>query len=156
MARRTYDYYTKVAYCTTLTVSAPTTIQLNAGTDLSTFITKDGLRPGGSQNKVDQGDISTLFSAETIGTWKSDFELMCYRDFASDDAWDALDTIGEVGFIVVRRGVAHSTAWASSQDVEVYPVQVGTRIMGNSAADENQKFSVKFGVTAEPGYVAVA
>ena len=99
---------------------------------------------------------STLFSAETIGTWKSDFELMLYRDFASDDAWDAFDTVGEVGYIVVRRGIAFSTAWASSQDVEVYAVQVGARIMGNSAADENQKFSVKFGVTSEPGYVAVA
>lgn len=155
MARRVYDRFTRVAWCTTLTAAAPTTTQLNAGVNLTTFIPKDGVRPGGSQNTVDQGDITTQFEAKTIGTYSEDFEIDFYRDDTTDTAWDTV-VINTVGFLVIRRLIDYTTAWTSGQDVEVRPAQMGQKIMKNSTANENQKFTAKFAITGEPLYVTVA
>lgn len=150
MARRVFDKYTKVSWVTTLSsLTSPTAVQLTAGEDITTFIPKDGVRPSGTQNLVDQGDITTQFEAKTIGTYSEDFELMGYRDDTADDFWD-LCVVNTVGYLVIRRMVLYSVAYTAAQTVEVRPAQMGQPQMANSAANENQKFSIKFAITAAP------
>jgi len=148
MARRVYDQYTRVAWCTTIAnPAAPTVAELNAGTNLTTFVPKDGVRPGGTQNTVDGGDITTQFEGKTIGTYGEDFELSFYRDDATDTAWN-LAAVNTTGFLVIRRLTPYGTAWTAGQKVEVRTAQMGQPTMGNSVANENQKFTLKFGIAA--------
>ncbi len=157
MAKRVYDKYTKVTWVTTLSsITSPTAVQLNAGTDLTAWIPKDGVRPSTSQNTVDQGDISTQFEAKSIGTFSEDFELMFFRGtpLVDDDAWELIE-INTVGWLVLRRMISASGVYAAAQLVEVRPAQMGQKQMANSAANENQKFSVKFAITDEPTLDAV-
>jgi hypothetical protein len=150
MARRVYDQFTRVAWVTTIAnTSAPTVAELNAGTNLTPFVPKDGVRPGGSQNTVDQGDVTTQFEAKTVGTFGEDFELDLYRDDSADTAWN-LAAVNTVGFLVIRRLTPYATAWTASQKCEVRPAQMGQKFMKNSAANENQKFTLKLAITGEP------
>lgn len=156
MSRFASDGKIKAVWCTTIAdISAPTTTELGAGTDITTFIAKNGLKLGGSQAMVDNGDISTSFEAEVIGTWKQDIELELFRDSvtADDDAW-TLAVWGTNGFLVVRRGLAYSTAWAAAQKCEVYPAQMGQPLMKDTAANENAKFTLKLAVTSTPNVKA--
>lgn len=148
MARRVYDQYTRVVWCTSIAnTAAPTVAELNAGTNLTTFVPKDGVRPGGAQNTVDGGDITTQFEGKSIGTYSEDFELMLYRDDTADTAW-TLAVVNTAGFLVVRRLVPYATAWTAGQKVEVRTAQMGQKLMQNSAANENQKFALKFAVAS--------
>ena len=137
MARRVFDKYTKVTWVTTLTsTTSPTATQLNAGVDLTSYIPKDGVRPSTSQNTVDQGDITTQFESKSIGTFAEDFELMFYRGEpgVDDDAWELVE-INTVGFLVIRRMVDSTGAYAADDVVEVRPAQMGQKQMANSAAN---------------------
>lgn len=150
MTRRVYDKFTKVTFVAAIAdITAPTAAECNGGTELTSWIPKDGVRPSGSQNTVDQGDISTQFEAKTIGTYGEDFELMFFRGTpgTDDDAWD-LAVVNTTGFLVIRRMEDASTAFAAADAVEVREIQMGQKQMANSAANENQKFSLKYAIAA--------
>lgn len=152
MSRYVYEKYTRVVFATTLaSKSAPTVANLNAGTDITSFLTKDGLSTPQNQNMVDSSTLAETFDSQLPGSWGGAIELTCFRDNGSgdDDAWD-LFVYGTNGFLVVRRGILISTAFAASQKVEVYPVQHHQPIMQPSAANEEQRFKVTLAVTGEP------
>jgi hypothetical protein len=54
------------------------------------------------------------------------------------------------GFLVVRRSLASTAAWASTQPVEVYPVTVGEAELTPPVANEVQKFISAMMVTSDP------
>ena len=157
MARRVFDRFTKVVWVPDIVdMASPTEAECALGTDLTTYIPKDGVRPSTSQNTVDQGDISTQFEPKTIGTYSEDFELTMYRGTPGDDddAWDLI-AINTAGFLVIRRMVDSSADLLADDVVEVRAVQMGWPQMANSTANENQKFSVKFAVTEAPALESV-
>lgn len=159
MSRYVYEGYTRVAWVPGTSgiadVDAPSTVELNGGTDLSQLLTKDGLQTPTNQNNVDSSTLAETFDAEIAGSWGGGgLTLTCFRDNASDTAWD-LFAHGVNGFVVIRRGVAYDTAWANGQDCEVWPFQSHEPVMNQSARNEEQRFTVQGAVTSEPSQHSV-
>ena len=139
-----FDAFTRVAWVPTIAdLSAPTAAELTAGTDLTCFLTKDGLDTGVSESAIDSGTLCSDIDGEEPGTSKYQPTLKLYRAVgADDDAWD-LVVHGTAGHLVVRRGVAYATAWAAAQKVEIYKGKFGNPMPAASAANANQTFSAK-------------
>ena len=137
-----FEEYTRVSLVTTVSnLSGPSTAELNGGTDITCFLTKDGLNPGGSTNGVDSGSLCNRVDSQVAGSVSYSFTLRGFRFSDSDDFWDACSW-GHNTHVVVRRGPAYDAAWANGQDVEVYKVQMGEKIPAASAANTMQTFEV--------------
>jgi len=154
--RHTYEEYTRVHWCPTIVdPSAPTLAELTAGVDVSTCISKDGLKMGATNNKVKNDDITTAFMSEIPGSWGNALTLTCFRDDDDDLAWDTFGTRNTAGFLVIRRMKAYATAFASGDKVEVYPGATGQPALGDSAENERVKFTVDILISAPPELAAL-
>lgn len=154
MAPYVYEGKTRIQWVETIaSKTAPTVAELAAGTDVTSYVTKDGLTTPANQNMVDNATIAETFDAQVVGSWGGALELMMRRDASSDTAWNTWD-YGDNGYIVIRRGLAASTSFSAGQKVEVYPAQAHQPVMEPSAANEQQRFKVAFAVTAEPAMKA--
>lgn len=147
MARYPFEEHTTVIWVPgddgVANIEAPTLAEIAAGSDVTCFITRDGLNPGGTNNKVDGAGLCTRIDGQTVGTVGYDFTLRMFRDNASggDDAWD-LANWGDLGFLVVRRGVMYGDVFAAGQAVEVYEAQMGEPIPASSAQNTSQAFEL--------------
>jgi hypothetical protein len=132
-------------------IAAPTTTELNAGTDLSGLMTPDGLvgfEP--DTGDVDNSKINSTFSTTSAG--RASFSgtlLRLIKQTGTDTVYNTLVEYYATN-IVVRRDITSSTAWASAQAVEVYPVQCG--FVRNLAPEANavHKYEVITKVTTQP------
>jgi hypothetical protein len=155
MARYAFDAFTRVTWATAIAnIAAPTTAELNAGTDLSGFLAKDGLQTPDQQNMVDVAALNSNFDAQAVGTFGGPVQLKMFRDNDGTDAAWNLFVYGTAGFVVVRRGIASATAWAVAQKVEVYPAQMHQPTVIPSASNEAVKFMVTLPVTSTPNLKA--
>ncbi len=151
MARRAHEEYIRIWWVTTISSkTAPTTTEINAGTDVTTFVPKDGLKIGGSNDKVKNDDISSSHKSEIPGAYGESIALTCFRDDAADSAWTLFKTRNTAGYLVVRRMVPFATAATAAQKVEVYPATTLQPVPMDTAENERQKFTVEFAVTAPP------
>lgn len=154
MARYANDGMIRVYVVTTISnIAAPTTTELNAGTDISNFITKDGLTVPADQNMVDNSSLAETFDAQVVGSFGGAITITGIRDAASDTFWD-LVVYGTNTHLAVRRGVATATAWASAQDLEVYPIQWHEPVPNQTASNEQGRFTATAAVTSQPNYKA--
>lgn len=138
-------------------MDAPTVAEINAGTDLTCYITKDGLNPGGNQNKVESAGLCTAIDGQVGGSVSFDFSLKLFRDNApgGDDAWD-LAVRGSQGYIVVRQGPTYETAFAVGQKVEVYKAEMLEPITTPSAANTVVSFMLGFAIADKQAKATVA
>jgi hypothetical protein len=149
MARTQHEGNTKVYFVPTLaSKTAPSLASITAGTNLTAFITKDGVDVPNNQSMIDSATIDETFDAQEPGSWGGGpLTLTMFRDSiaASDTAW-TLCVYNTRGFIVIsRRGVP-----IVGSKVEVYPVAMHEPVMLATAANEMQKFREVFAVTAAP------
>lgn len=141
------DGMTKVSWVTTISnIAAPTTSELNAGVALETFITPDGLNITTSTDGVDNTSIASTQSTQVAGRRNDDLEVTFKQQGQSAAPWTTFASRPS-GYLVVRRGVATSTAYASGQKLQVWTAQAGDRQMISPAPNEVEKFSVKFFVS---------
>lgn len=152
-----FEERTRVSLVNTISdISAPTAAELDAGTDITCWLTKDGLNPGGSTNAVDSGSLCNRIDSQVAGSVSYSATLRFFRFYDEDDAWD-LCSYGANTHLVVRRGFPHDTAWTAGQPVEVYRVQMGEKVMAASAANTLQTFEVSLFVeTADLDAVVAA
>ncbi|MFE3452380.1 hypothetical protein ACFXJ8_26000 [Nonomuraea sp. NPDC059194] len=141
-------------FCLTIAnVSAPTAAELNAGVALQEYITKDGLGISPEQAAVDNTSLASRDETEDAGTVKYSIELTCKRKevSAEDVAWNTL-TDRTLGYLVVRRNLAHETTFVAGQRVEVYPVRCGRPNMLPPELNAAQRFTSKLfnHTTADP------
>ena len=137
-----FDEHTRVSLVTSITnIAAPTVAQLNAGTDITSHLTKDGLNPGGSTNGVDSAGLDSRVDSQVAGSVGYQMVLRGFRYSDSDSFWN-LANWGDVTHVVVRRGPAHDAAWAAAQKVEVYKVEMGEPIPTPSATNTLQTFEL--------------
>lgn len=127
MADIVADGKTRVYWVTTISnQNAPTTSELNAGTDLTSTLTADGLTGFQPETAaVDTSSLASTFTSNVNGrTSFSSTKLRLKKQSGTDTIFTTLvrDTDG---FLVIRRSVTQSTSWASSQAVEVYPALIG-------------------------------
>ena len=147
MARFVYELNTKVFWCVTIaSKSAPTVAEINAGTNITSFLTKDGVSRPATQNMVSSGSLAESYNAEVVGSWGGGaFELKGYRDDVADSFWN-LGIYSTNGFLVIiPRGTV-----AAANKCEVWPAQMHTPIMGQTAQDEVQAFTLALAITSQP------
>lgn len=139
--------------------AAPTVAELGAGIALEDQITPDGLNRTPSDETVDTSRLSSVFT--TLRNGRTGFELALTlvrldENVAgvTDDAYDTL-VKRKTGFLVVRDNKPASTPVAAGDEVEVYPVECGTRAKAPAAANELQKFTVPLVLTEDPDLDAV-
>ncbi|HEY9523702.1 MAG TPA: hypothetical protein VIR33_10715 [Thermopolyspora sp.] len=139
------DGNVKVSFVLTIAdVSNPTVAELNAGVDLQTLITKEGLDITADQSAVDNTALASRDETEDAGTVKYSIELTVKRQEAEADdvGWTTL-TDRQLGYLAVRRDQAHENNYAADDPVEVYPVRCGRPRMDPPALNAAQTFKVK-------------
>lgn len=151
------DGKTKVAWVTTIAnIASPTVAELNAGFDFTTRVTPDGLNIPAETADVDNSSLASTFSTNRAGRRSFSPEATFKRgDNATDDRpWTTL-TYQTMGYLVVRRVLPYTTAWAVGQSVEVYPVECGERNSIPPAPNEVAKFTSQMKLREEPNINAV-
>jgi hypothetical protein len=152
MARYANDGMIRIQVVASISnIAAPTTAELNAGTDVSNFVTKDGLTVPANQNYVDNSSIAETYDSQVVGSFGGAIGLTGIRDAATDTFWD-LVVYGTNTHLVVRRGIARATAYAASQDVEVYPIQWHEPLPLQTASNEQGRFSAAAAVRSQPNF----
>lgn len=145
------DGYTKISWVPTIAnIAAPTTSELNAGTSLESLTTPDGLQISPSTAKVDTSNVASTFNTEKVGRTSYDNSITLKRQSGTDTVFGTTMRKNQTGYLVVRRNIAATTAWASSQIVEVYPSETGEPQLSSPAANEVQKYTVPLTVTSAP------
>jgi hypothetical protein len=142
----------------------PTTAELNAGTNLTTYIRPDGLDIGMDTGTVDVGNVGSTFTLMRVGRRKPTVQLGLHHDATSgstDPAWNLL-VYRAVGFLAVRQGVPTATAWTTGQGaggttgaLQVIPVEVGEFTPSKPGPDTSWDFDVPLTVYLDPAWRAV-
>lgn len=154
MSRYAADGKTLVYWVTTIAnKAAPTVAELNAGTRLSGYLTKDGLDIALSQNSVDNADLEDTFDATDVGTFGGTINLTLFRDDTADTAWN-LFVYGTSGYLVVREGPLATVAWTAAQKAQVYPARMHEPVPVSTTSNEQRKFKVMLPVTDQPSLKA--
>lgn len=157
MADANADGNTRVYFAPSIAnIAAPTTAELNAGTRLDTLMTPDGLVGlEADTGDVDNSKLSSTFNTVTPGRISFSGTLVrLIKQTGTDTVYNLL-VYGFTGFLVVRRDILASTAWAASQAVEVYPIACGE--VRNLAPEGNSvhKYEVLTKITAQPNLRAL-
>ena len=137
--------------------AAPTVAEINAGTDLTPHMTKDGLQVPSGQNMVDDSNLNEVYDAQLVGSFGGPISMTLKRNNASggtDTAWNLI-VYGLSGYLVVRRGITWATAFAAGQAVEVYPTQYHEPVMAQTATNEQGRFTAQAACTSSPNLKAV-
>jgi len=147
------DGQVRVAYVPTIANNAaPTVAELNAGILLQSTLTADGLIGfEATTAEVDTTSLASTFNTKNIG--RDDYSGTMLRlkkqTLGADTIRNTL-TRGTAGYVVIRRGLAETTSWASSQAVEVYPIICGRRKELTPTANSVLKYEVPTPITAAP------
>lgn len=105
-------------------LSAPTTAELNAGTDLSCDIMTGGLDLGISSATIETGSVCSKNISQANGRTSVNPKITFWRYEQPDDtAWNLVEK-DAVGFLVVRTGMDYEDAWANTQQVTVIKAQM--------------------------------
>lgn len=161
MAKMLADGNVKVTYVVTIAnLAAPdVSAELTAGSSvaLECLITADGFNISVDEAVVSLPALCETFDAESPGRAKYAIDLTCFRHIATvdDKAWTTL-LRGLSGFLVVRYGVAVTTAYAAADKLLVFPVTFGERKPLPTEANGGVKFSSHAYVTSQPQLDAVA
>jgi hypothetical protein len=148
----TADGKTRVYWVTTIAnTAAPTTTELNAGISLQSTLTADGLNGLAPDTAdVDTSSLASTFNTTVNGrTSFSNTMLRLKKQSGTDTIFTTLvrDT---AGYLVVRRSVTESTAWASAQAVEVYPALCGEVARMDPEPNSVERYQIPIKITASP------
>lgn len=135
------DGNVKVTVCLTLSsATSPPATELNAGVDIQTLLTKDGLGLDPDQNSVDNGSLASRSNTSRAGTATYPIQLTYKRkQLEADDVAYTTLVPGADFYLAVRRNTAHETAWTAGDPAEIYPVQAGIYKYQPPVLDEVQK-----------------
>lgn len=155
MARYANDGMIRIQVVATIAnIAAPTVAEINAGTNITNFVTKDGLTTPSNQNNVPNSSLAETFDSELPGSFGGPVSMTGIRDAATDTFWD-LVVYGTATHVVVRRGVATATAVAASQKVEVYPITWHEPVPAQTASNVQGQFAANAPVRSQPNMKAV-
>jgi hypothetical protein len=152
------DGTVKVAFVPTIaSIAAPTVIEINAGDDIDGFITADGLVGFEPETaEVDTTALSSTFDTKRPGRASFSGTMLRIKKQTGTDTTYTTLVRGVEGYIVVRRYVAASGAWAAADKVAVYPIQCGERRDLAPEANTTARYEVPTMITSSPSLNAVA
>lgn len=159
MADIVIDGRVRVDYVPTIaSIAAPTTTELNAGTQLTTFLTPTGLEGfEPSQAEVDNTSMASTFDTKLPGRLShSGTRLILKKQDGTDTIYNLL-TPGTNGFITVRsNGVLQTAAFATSQLIRVYPGRSGEAYpMGLGESNALERLAVPWFISSQPNFRAL-
>ncbi|MFV2094821.1 hypothetical protein ACFHW1_04930 [Micromonospora sp. LOL_014] len=147
------DGNVRVAFVASIAnIAAPTVAELNAGILLQSTLTADGLVGyEATTAEVDTTSLASTFDTKNIGRDAySGTMLRLKKQTVGADTIRSTLTRATTGHIVIRRGIAETTAWAASQQVEVYPIICGRRKELAPEANTVMRYEVPTMVSAPP------
>lgn len=156
MADQTTDGMTRVSWLTTLTsTTTPSAAEITSGVALESFITPDGLGIELGDDAVDTSALNSTFTSQKAGRGTVAIEITMKDQGRGVAPWDTFDN-RPVGFLVVRRNVLATTAFASGNFVEVYTAKAGDRKPIAPAPNEASKFAIQLFSSTDPELHATA
>lgn len=150
MSKRLTDGNVKATFVPTIgSLTAPTVAELTDSgiVALETVLLDDGLKIEFDEGSIVGNVLASTQDFESPGRSKAKIELTGFRDSspAQDRMWSVM-TRSTLGYLVVRRAVLYTTAYAAGQKVEVYSVTCGER---RPLAPERESYD-KFMITLYP------
>jgi hypothetical protein len=136
--------YVGFVTATVSNIAAPSAAVINAGVDLTEFVT--GLNFSAQGNVVPTPNISTLFETSIEGTSQATATMDLYRDDEVDTAWTTLPRKTKGWVIISRFGGKPG----QGEKCEVWPVRVSSRTNANLTNNTVATFTVTFAVVDEP------
>lgn len=157
MADMLNDGNIKVTYVPAIAnIAAPTTTELSSGTDLECLITAGGFQPTVNEEVVSVPKLCETITAEAPGRATHQIVLtMVRKDTSSEDVGWTTMVRGTEGYLVVRYGAAYDTAYASGDEVQVFPGKAGERRPQAPEANSATQFQSQWYVSAQPDLDAV-
>ena len=153
MADIIVDGKVKVALVDTIvSIAAPTVSELTAGTDITDQLTADGLSGfQGDTAEVDTTSMLSTFDTKSPGrTAFSGSMLRFKKQSGTDTVYDTYVKNFTTHVVIRRDGTAASTAFAESDEVEVYPVVCGEVQPMDPEPNSLQRFELPVMVSSEP------
>lgn len=146
------DANTRVAFASAIAnIALPTTTELNAGILLHDTITDDGLVGfEATSAMIPTTPLSGQFDTNYPGRDSFSGTLLRFKKQTATDTIFNTFTKYVTGFIVIRRGIACTTPWASSQAIEVYPVTCGREKRLQPTANSIEKWEMPFVISSQP------
>jgi hypothetical protein len=147
-----FDGMVKVSWVPTIAnIAGPTVAELNAGTSLEPRLLPDGLTISADTADVDSSKMNSTANSTIAGRRSFTLGVKYVRgDDTAATAVEAALVYKANGYLVVRRDIVSSQAWAAAQKVEVYPAQCGEANPDSPAPDTLQAVEVPMKNTAEP------
>lgn len=129
---------------------APTTAELNAGVNLTSFCRVVPSTPRAGQT-VDVATLDSKYEKRQVGTRGGDsLEVEVLRDDATDTAVTTL-TEDTAGFLVLaRKGLATAGTFAVSDEVDVYPATVLTSEDNAPGRNDPDSSNIELVATDDP------
>lgn len=129
---------------------APTTTELNAGTDLTAFVRNIPDLPR-ALNLVDVATLDSKYEKRQVGTRGGDsLTVEFLRDDDTDTAFTTL-TEDTAGFLVLaRKGLATAGTFAVGDEVDVYPSTVGSVADGTPGRNDPDFSQASLVATDDP------
>lgn len=129
-------------------INAPTIAELDAGTDIQDKMNPDGLNFPAATGSVDNSNLGSDMNTNQVGRRSiSGASLKMQRQTQANDAVANMLAYGEEGFVVLRRGLDKTAAWAAGQEVKVYPGQCGEASEPQSGPEQIWIYDVPIAVT---------
>lgn len=151
------DGNTRVAWVPSCAnIAAPTVAELNAGLLLQSTLTADGLvgfEPDTAD--VDNSSLASTFDTLTIGRDSYKGTMLRLKKQSGTDTVFSTLARGTSGFVAIRRDILETTAWATSQATEVYPVILGQRRRLAPQSNTVTRYEVPTKINAAPSLTSV-
>lgn len=132
-------------------LNAPTVSEINAGIRISQWMTKDGAT-GFSPETADAPTSSIESTFDTNVNGRRSFSgprVRLKKQSGTDTAYTTL-TPDATGNLVRRKSLAATTAVASGQAVQVFPVMCGEAAVLDVEDNMPERYDVPMKITAEP------
>jgi hypothetical protein len=152
MARYVAEETVEVFWVTTVSdAAAPTSTELNAGVDITAFLTGDLELPF-EGSAVDAADMSSKFNKTIDGDYGGQpGSFTIHKELASGDD-TAFTTLARstAGYLAVApRGLATSGTWAISDEVDLFPCTVLSRTT-QYARNTSVRAAIQVAITGTP------
>lgn len=133
--------------------TAPTALELNAGIDLTCYLTPDGFSPGGDEQVVNDSRLCSRQDYEKPGrstdTLSLTYVFRGQEAIGTDnEAFHTLTHLAE-GYVVTRWGTDYEADFAAADVVDVIPAQAGKQMKQPPEANSVLKIGQRIFVTGE-------
>lgn len=137
-------------------IAAPTVAELNAGLNMTSQITDDGLEGWEADTaRVNNTSLASTTDTERMGRDKLASPMLRFKRQMPTDVVRSTLAKNTMGYVVIRRDVTESTVWTIGQACQVTPVECGRRRDIKPEPNTMSRFEVPFANHTAPSYDAV-